>query len=116
MKNIINWNSLTPAVFAIAVAQNRDVGVARSMVEQNLKAWDAVNTGAENLPAEFCPEWDQTGDYNAWERIMQAHYAELTELWNAKDYQGMIDLMNKSTDPGEISGVRPGEESQDNHQ
>ena len=31
----------------------------------------------------------------------------LAALWNAKDYQGMIELMENAADPGPINGEKP---------
>lgn len=61
MKNI-NWNELTPACYAIANANDVDVGVGGSMVHNNIRHGRAVDIGAENLPAAFRPDWAALGD------------------------------------------------------
>ena len=116
MKNI-NWNELTPACYAIANANDVDVGVGGSMVHNNIRHGRAVDIGAENLPAAFRPDWAALGDgvdlaaendeFNAWIRKRQGNVKALAALWNAKDYQGMIELMENAADPGPINGEKP---------
>ena len=60
MKNI-NWNELTPACYAIANANDVDLGVGGSMVQNNIRHSKAVDIGAENLPVAFRPDWDALG-------------------------------------------------------
>ncbi len=116
MKNI-NWNELTPACYAIANANDVDVGVGGSMVQNNIRHGRAVDIGAENLPVAFRPDWDALGagadlaaendEFNAWIRKRQGNVKSLAALWNAKDYQGMVELMENAADPGPINGEKP---------
>ena len=61
----INWNELTPACYAIANANDVDVGVGGSMVQNNIRHGRAVDIGAENLPVAFRPDWDALGTESA---------------------------------------------------
>lgn len=107
----IDWNGLTPAVWAIAEANGVDVGVGANMVQQNLREEAAVNPGAEELPEAFRPEWDANEAFNAWLRTIRANYGALCELRRAEDWAGMVALMGAAQDPGPIDGQRPWEES-----
>ena len=42
-------------------------------------------------------------DYNAYIRKRQYLMKQLKPLWNNGDYQGMIDLMEATADPGPVS-------------
>ena len=116
MKNI-NWNELTPACYAIANANDVDVGVGGSMVHNNIRHGRAVDIGAENLPAAFRPDWAALGDgvdlaaendeFNAWIRKRQGNVKALAALWNAKDYQGMIELMVTPPTPAPSTARSP---------
>lgn len=107
MKKTIDWNELTPACWAIAQANGCDIGVARSMVQQDIKEGVAVVRGDDELPEEFQVHWADLGGqqaleesndgFNIWARIMQDHYKELCGLWSQKDYAGMVRLMTAST-------------------
>lgn len=118
----INWNELTPACYAIAEANGVDLGVARSMVQQNIKEGVAFNRGDDELPEEFRVDWDALGGqealeedndgFNAWGRVMQANFKRLGILWNDSDYAGMVALMDATADPGPIDGIKPGEEDE----
>lgn len=119
IKKTIDWNQYTPATWTIAEATGRDVGVAASMVQQNIMDGAATNPGAETLPEEFRPVWDapycidcqeENDGFNAWVRTFRANYAKLCELWKAKDYEGMVTLMDATADPGPIDGIKPGED------
>ena len=113
----INWNELTPACYAIANANDVDLGVGGSMVQNNIRHSKAVDIGAENLPVAFRPDWDALGAdadlaeendaFNVWIRKRQSNVKSLAALWNAKDYQGMIELMENTADPGPINGEKP---------
>lgn len=52
----LNFAKLTPAAWAIAAANNVDVGVGRSMLLHNLREGQAMNP-MEDLPDEFAPDW-----------------------------------------------------------
>ncbi len=123
MKNTINWNILTPAIFAIGEASNRDIGVAADMLMQNIREGREVNAMAE-LPIAHQVDWPRIGKayaamdeagrkaandgLNAWLRTMRGNYKALTGLWRAKDYDAMVKLMEGASDPGPISGDKPG--------
>ena len=116
MKNI-NWNELTPACYAIANANDVDVGVGGNMVQNNIRHGRAEHPGAENLPVAFRPDWNALGagadlaaendEFNAWIRKRRSNVKALAALWNAKDYQGMVELMENAADPGPINGETP---------
>ena len=120
MKKTINWNELTPACYAIAEEKGCDLGVARSMVQQNIEDGKNTNPGAERLPEEFFPNWasmggqetlkEDNGGFNAWGRTMQAAYGKLCELWTEMEYKDMVALMDATADPGPIDGIKPGED------
>ena len=52
------------------------------------------------------PNW-LIDEFNAWIRKRQGNVKALAALWNAKDYQGMIELMENAADPGPINGEKP---------
>ena len=122
----INWNSLTPAMYAIANANDVDLGVARSLVFNNLHHAEEIHKGAGNLPPEFRPDWEDLGNgfdgaaenapFNVWIRKCQGNMKPLAAMWNSHDYQGMIDLLAGASDPGPISGParEEGEAAQEN--
>ena len=107
----INWNELTPACYAIAEANHCDAGKARDMVQKNIADGNDTYVGADAIPAEYRPDWvklhdedisDNKGTYdngafNLWIDVMQAAYKELAELWNHKDYAGMVRVMDMHT-------------------
>ena len=121
--NTINWNTLTPVIFGIGEANNRDLGVAMDMCMQNIREGRAVNPVAE-LPIAHQVDWPRIGKayaamddgerkavndgLNAWLRTMRGNYKALCALWAAKDYDAMVKLMEGASDPGPISGDKPG--------
>ena len=123
MKNTINFNLLTPAIFAIGEANNCDLGVAADMLMQNIREGREVNPVAE-LPIAHQVDWPRIGKaysamdeaerkaandgLNAWLRTMRGNYKALCALWAAKDYYAMVKLMEGASDPGPISGDKPG--------
>ena len=122
--NTINWNTLTPVIFGIGEANNRDLGVAMDMCMQNIREGREVNTVGE-LPIAHQVDWERIGKayaamddherkaandgLNAWLRTMRGNYKALTGLWRAKDYDAMVKLMEGASDPGPISGDTPGD-------
>lgn len=123
--NTINFNLLTPAIFAVGEANNRDLGVAADMLMQNIREGREVNPVAE-LPIAHQVDWPRIGKayaamdeaerkaandgLNAWLRTMRGNYKALCALWAAKDYDAMVKLMEGASDPGPISGDTPGKE------
>ena len=121
--NTINWNTLTPVIFGIGEANNRDLGVAMDMCMQNIREGREVNTVGE-LPIAHQVDWPRIGKaysamdeaerkaandgLNAWLRTMRGNYKSLCALWAAKDYDAMVKLMEGASDPGPISGDKPG--------
>ena len=121
--NTINFNLLTPAIFAIGEKNNRDLGVAADMLMQNIREGREVNPVAE-LPIAHQVDWPRIGKayaamdeaerkaandgLNAWLRTMRGNYKALCALWAAKDYDAMVKLMEGASDPGPISGDKPG--------
>jgi len=106
MENRINWNQLTPACYAIANRNGVDLGVAESMILQNIREGRAANPGAEELlPVGFRPDWaalrglEDNRAYNVWRRVRQANVKPLAALWNAQDYAGMTALLEGAADP-----------------
>ena len=122
--NTINWNTLTPVIFGIGEANNRDLGVAMDMCMQNIREGRAVNPVAE-LPIAHQVDWPRIGKaysamdeaerkaandgLNAWLRTMRGNYKALCALWAAMDYDAMVKLMEGASDPGPISGDKPGD-------
>lgn len=122
--NTINWNTLTPVIFGIGEANNRDLGVAMDMCMQNIREGREVNTVGE-LPIAHQVDWERIGKayaamddherkaandgLNAWLRTMRGNYKALCALWAAKDYDAMVKLMEGASDPGPISGDKPGD-------
>ena len=122
--NTINWNTLTPVIFGIGEANNRDLGVAMDMCMQNIREGREVNPVAE-LPIAHQVDWPRIGKayaamdeagrkaandgLNAWLRTMRGNYKALCALWAAKDYDAMVKLMDGASDPGLISGDKPGD-------
>ena len=111
---MINYNELVPVCYAIANANKVDLGVGDSMMQYNIKVGKNEYKGAENLPEEFRPDWAKlheenpdlaavNGEFNAYIRKRMALMVQLKPLWNEGDYQGMIDLMEATADPGPIS-------------
>ena len=123
--NTINWNTLTPVIFGIGEANNRDLGVAMDMCMQNIREGREVNPVAE-LPIAHQVDWPRIGKayaamdeagrkaandgLNAWLRTMRGNYKALCALWAAEDYDAMVKLMEGASDPGPISGDKPGKE------
>ena len=121
--NTINWNTLTPVIFGIGEANNRDLGVAMDMCMQNIREGRAVNAMGE-LPIAHQVDWPRIGKayaamddherkaandgLNAWLRTMRGNYKALCALWAAKDYDAMVKLMEGASDPGPISVDTPG--------
>ena len=117
----LNFAKLVPAAWAIAVANNVDVGVGRSMLLHNLQEGKEMNPMSP-LPDEFTPDWAALGeqynaidpeeragvmsDSNVWHRICQHYYKALVELWNQepRDCAGMAALVESAADPGPVSG------------
>ena len=113
----LNFAKLTPAVWAIATANNVDVSVGRSMLLHNLQEGKEMNPMAA-LPDEFAPDWAALGEqYNAidpeeragvmsasnvWHRVCQDNYKELCALWMEGDCAGMVELMEAAADPGPV--------------
>ena len=110
----INYNQLTPACYAIANANDVDLGVGDSMLQNNIRLGRDEHKGAMVLPRAFRPDWAAlhadtpdlaavNDDYNAYIRKRQTLMTQLKPLWNNGDYQGMIDLMEATADPGPVS-------------
>ena len=110
----INYNQLTPACYAIANANDVDLGVGDSMLQNNIRLGRDEHKGAMVLPKAFRPDWAAlheanpdlaavNDDYNAYIRKRKYLMKQLKPLWNDGDYQGMIDLMEATADPGPVS-------------
>ena len=113
----LNFAKLTPAAWAIAIANDVDVSVGRSMLLHNLREGKEMNPMTE-LPDEFIPDWAALGEqYNAidpeeragvmsasnvWHRVCQDNYKRLCELWMEGDCAGMVELIENSADPGPV--------------
>ena len=124
MKNTINFNPLTPAVFAVGEKNDRDIGVAADMLMQNIREGREANTMGD-LPIAHQVDWPRIGKayaamdeagrkavndgLNAWLRTMRGNYKALCALWAAEDYDAMVKLMEGASDPGPISGDTPGD-------
>lgn len=116
----LNFAKLTPASFALANANDVDVGVGRSMLLNNIRHGREVDHIMTGLDPEYLPDWAAlkpqyealehggvTSAVNVWHRVCQDNYKALVELWNANDYQGMVELMENAADPGPINGEKP---------
>lgn len=110
----INYNKLVPVCYAIANANGVDLGVGDSMMQNNIRLGRDEHKGATVLPRAFRPDWAKlheenpdlaavNGEFNAYIRKRMALMVQLKPLWNEGDYQGMIDLMEATADPGPIS-------------
>lgn len=125
-KTTINWNELTPACYAIGTANGCDLDRARDLVAHNIRDGKDTYPGAETLPDWARPNWAEiqdpdlsdakgtynNGEFNVWLRTMKAAFGKLDDLWRAKDYAGMVVLMDATADPGPIDGIKPGEEDE----
>ena len=94
----INYNQLTPACYAIANANDVDLGVGDSMLQNNIRLGRDEHKGTMVLPKAAVND-----EFNAYIRKRQYLMKQLAPLWNDGDYQGMIDLMEATADPGPIS-------------
>ena len=116
----LNFAKLTPASFALANANDVDAGVGRSMLLNNIRHGREVDHIMTGLDPEYLPDWAAlkpqyealehggvTSAVNVWHRVCQDNYKALVELWNANDYQGMVELMENAADPGPINGEKP---------
>ena len=110
----INYNKLVPVCYAIANANNVDLGVGDSMLQNNIRLGRDEHKGATVLPKKFRPDWAKlheenpdlaavNGEFNAYIRKRMDLMVQLKPLWNDGDYQGMINLMEATADPGPIS-------------
>ena len=111
------YPKLIPAVWAIASHNNVDVGVARSMLQNNIRHGKEID-GMAILPDDYMPDWaalkedyDATpvdagvnSNFNVFSRIAQACYVKLCALWREGRYAEMITLIEGTEDPGPISG------------
>lgn len=116
MNNELNWNALTPAVFAIYEANGAKGGItdAANMAQRNIMEGANLYPGAEALPEEHRPAWDELGGleavqggndaFNVWRRKLLAHDSELYDLYTAGDFAAMAALMEQSADPGLVGG------------
>lgn len=110
----IDYNKMIPIVYAIANFQNVDLGVGDSMMQTNIRVGQDQYRGQETLPVEYQANWSVlhitnpdlaavNGEFNAFIRKRQKLMPQLAEMWNAKNYKGMIRLMEASDDPGPVS-------------
>ena len=110
----LNFAKLTPAAWAIATANNVDVGVGRSMLLDNIRR-GMENNPMSPLPDEFTPDWAAlkpqyealehggvTSPVNVWHRVCKDNYKTLVDLWAEEDYEGMASLVETSADPGPV--------------
>ena len=107
----MNLNHLIVAIYARAAMDREgtgtsDLGVAASKIRNNIRHGKAVNP-VTGIPALYIPDWialhnweESVGEdavAQAWTAMndrRQALYTELTGLWEAGDYDGMVRLMN----------------------
>lgn len=115
----LNFAKLTPAAFAMANANDVDVGVGRSMLINNIRHGQEIDPIMEGLDPEYMPDWAALQSQyealehggvgsvvNVWNRICQDNYKALVELWNQepRDCAGMAALVESAADPGPVSG------------
>lgn len=110
--NMINWNRLTPAVYAIYEAGG-ELGTtsdAANKVQRNVIDGADTCPGADALPPEFRPDWPALGGleavqegndtFNTWLRKLKAIDRELYSLYQTRDFQGMVEAVVNLPDPG----------------
>ena len=115
----LNFAKLTPASFALANANDVDVGVGRSMLLNNIRHGREVDHIMTGLDPEYLPDWAAlkpqyealehggvTSAVNVWHRVCQDNYKVLVELWNEnpRNCAAMAKLVESAADPGPISG------------
>lgn len=110
--NMINWNRLTPAVYAIyeAGGERGTTSDAANKVQRNVIDGADTCPGADALPPEFRPDWPALGGleavqegndtFNTWLRKLKAIDRELYSLYQARDFQGMVEAVVNLPDPG----------------
>ena len=86
----LNFAKLTPASFALANANDVDVGVGRSMLLNNIRHGREVDHIMTGLDPEYLPDWAAlkpqyealehggvTSAVNVWHRVCQDNYKAL---------------------------------------
>ena len=119
MINQLDFAMLTPAAWAMANANNVDVGVGRDMLLNNIRHGKEIDPIMEDLDPDYMPDWAalkpqyealEHGGVNSivnqWHRICQELYLDLVACWNKdpRDCAGMVELVRATEDPGPISG------------
>lgn len=107
----MNLNHLVVAIYARAAMDRRetgtsDLGIASSKIRNNIRQGRAVDP-VEGIPALYIPDWaalhayedsigtdEFTARWATMNALRQKLYTPLTGLWEAKDYDGMVQLMD----------------------
>lgn len=108
----MNLNKLVVAIYARAAMDRResgasDLSVAASKIRNNIRQGRAADPVA-GIPAAYVPDFaalrvqaEAMGEdtfaraWTAMNQRRQARYTGLCRLWDAGDYDGMVDLMNE---------------------
>lgn len=116
----IDFNKLAPIVYSIGTTADNDddptngtgvdLGVAQSMLIDDIRygcpKWPgsngpdgyAYNPDWAALKAEFDADIGAVNkDYNEMRAKMQNNYKELCDAWRAKDYDKMVEIMEKAS-------------------
>lgn len=104
---MINWNDLTPAVYAIAAANRCDLGEAENKLQQNIREGRDLWIGCAELPREYRPVWASLGGqealeasndaFNIWRKARQEAFHALAQLWADDNFAGMIAAVETAT-------------------
>lgn len=110
----MNLNELVVAIYARAAMDRKetgvsDLGVAASKIRNNIRHGKAVDP-VTGIPALYIPDWaafhayeesigtdEFTARWATMNDLRQTLYTDLCKLWEAKDYDGMVKLMDEYT-------------------
>lgn len=114
MNKNMNLNHLVVAIYDRAAMDRKetgvsDLGVAASKIRNNIRHGRAVDP-VEGIPVLYVPDWaalhayedsigtdEFTARWAAMNDRRQALCTGLCKLWEAKDYNGMVQLMDEYT-------------------
>lgn len=105
----MNLNELVVAIFSCSKNMGDDLSVSESKVRNNIRWGKEVDLIGE-VPKKYNPDWDKLYEYQIqvgvdefskrWaemNEVRRNNYLELVELFSNKDYEGMVKLMEKSS-------------------
>ena len=93
-----------------AVPNPEDTPYIQSLAREEGILLDPVYTGKAYAAMDEAGRKAVNDGLNAWLRTMRGNYKALCALWAAEDYDAMVKLMEGASDPGPISGDKPGKE------